>query len=63
MLNGIKLLATNLIAGIIIYKIQLNDCVNAEYKDSISFIFSIWTYGVEIWGCASKSNISIIQRS
>jgi hypothetical protein len=22
----------------------------------------IWTYRVEIWGCASKSNISIIQR-
>jgi hypothetical protein len=23
----------------------------------------IWTYGLELWGCASKSNISIIQRS
>jgi hypothetical protein len=23
----------------------------------------IWTYGAKIWGCASKSNISIIQRS
>jgi hypothetical protein len=22
-----------------------------------------WTYGEEIWGCASKSNILIIQRS
>jgi hypothetical protein len=23
----------------------------------------IWTYGMELWGCASKSNITIIQRS
>jgi hypothetical protein len=23
----------------------------------------IWTNGLELWGCASKSNISIIQRS
>jgi hypothetical protein len=23
---------------------------------------SIWTYGFELWGCASKSNITIIQR-
>jgi hypothetical protein len=30
------------------------------YKTIIKLI---WTYGVEIWGCASKSNISIIQRS
>jgi hypothetical protein len=28
-----------------------------------TIIKTIWTYGVEIWGCASKSNISIIQRS
>jgi hypothetical protein len=28
-----------------------------------TIIKQIWTYGVEIWGCASKSNISIIQRS
>jgi hypothetical protein len=27
-----------------------------------TIIKPIWTYGVEIWGCASKSNISIIQR-
>jgi hypothetical protein len=26
-------------------------------------IIPIWTYGMELWGCASKSNISIIQRS
>jgi hypothetical protein len=24
---------------------------------------SIWTYGIELWGCASKSNIAIIQRA
>lgn len=23
----------------------------------------IWIYGIEIWGCASKSNIAIVQRS
>jgi hypothetical protein len=28
-----------------------------------TIIKPIWRYGVEIWGCASKSNISIIQRS
>jgi hypothetical protein len=22
----------------------------------------IWTYGIELWGCATKSNIAIIQR-
>jgi len=22
----------------------------------------VWTYGIELWGCASKSNIAIIQR-
>jgi hypothetical protein len=26
-------------------------------------IVPIWTFGLELWGCASKSNISIIQRS
>jgi hypothetical protein len=28
-----------------------------------TIIKPIWTYGVEIWGCASKSNIYVIQRS
>jgi hypothetical protein len=23
----------------------------------------IWTYGIELWGCASKSSITIMQRS
>lgn len=27
-----------------------------------TIITPIWTYGIEIWGCASKSNIAIIQR-
>jgi hypothetical protein len=27
-----------------------------------SIIAPIWTYGLELWGCASKSNIAIIQR-
>ena len=25
-------------------------------------IAPVWTYGLELWGCASKSNIAIIQR-
>jgi hypothetical protein len=28
-----------------------------------TIIKPIWTYGAEIWGCASKSNISIIKKS
>jgi hypothetical protein len=28
-----------------------------------TIIIPIWTYGLELWGCAIKSNISIIQRS
>jgi hypothetical protein len=28
-----------------------------------TIIIHICTYGLELWGCASKSNISIIQRS
>jgi hypothetical protein len=28
-----------------------------------TIIKPIWTYGAEIWGCASKSNISIVQKS
>jgi hypothetical protein len=28
-----------------------------------TIIKPIWAYGAEIWGCTSKSNISIIQRS
>ena len=28
-----------------------------------TIIKPIWTYGIELWGCASRSNIEIIQRS
>jgi hypothetical protein len=28
-----------------------------------TIIKPIWVYGIDLWGCASKSNISIIQRS
>jgi hypothetical protein len=28
-----------------------------------AIIKPIWTYGIELWGCTSKSNITIIQRS
>ena len=27
-----------------------------------AIIKPIWTYGVELWGCSSKSNVNIIQR-
>lgn len=27
-----------------------------------TIITPIWTYGIEIWGCASKSNIALLQR-
>jgi hypothetical protein len=27
-----------------------------------SIITPIWTYGIELWGCSSKSNIAVIQR-
>jgi hypothetical protein len=22
----------------------------------------VWTYGIELWGCATKSNLAVIQR-
>jgi hypothetical protein len=28
-----------------------------------AIIIHFWTYGLEFWGCASKSNTSVIQRS
>lgn len=28
-----------------------------------AIIIPVWTYGIELWGCASKSNINIIQRA
>jgi hypothetical protein len=28
-----------------------------------TIIKPIWTYGIELWGCASKSSIAIMQRS
>jgi hypothetical protein len=27
-----------------------------------SIITPIWTYGIELWGCACKSNIAVIQK-
>jgi hypothetical protein len=43
-------------------------CYKAKHNEDMtifpySIIKPIWVYGVEIWGCASKTNISIIQRS
>jgi hypothetical protein len=28
-----------------------------------AIIIPIWMYGLQLWGCASKSNISLIQKS
>jgi hypothetical protein len=30
------------------------------YKAAMKFI---WSYGIELWGCASKSNVVIVERS
>jgi hypothetical protein len=34
-----------------------------EFKHFSTVIKPIWTYGLELWGCASKANIAIIQRA
>jgi hypothetical protein len=40
---------------------------NIEVENKIliykTIIIRIWTYSLELWGCASKYNISIIERS
>jgi hypothetical protein len=45
--------------------IGINSKLSLENKILLykTIIKPIWTYGVEIWGCARKSNIYIIQRS
>ncbi|VVC24257.1 Reverse transcriptase domain [Cinara cedri] len=43
----------------------LLDHIIIPQKDSakyLAIIKPIWTYGIQLWGCASKSNIQIIQR-
>ena len=50
---------------------KLNWLIGKKSKLSIAnkiliyktIIIPIWTYGLELWGCSSKSNITIIQRS
>jgi len=39
-----------------------NSNLSLEYKLLVykAVIKSIWTYGIELWGCASKSNAAII---
>lgn len=49
---------------------QMNWIIGRKSKLSLSnklllykvIIIPIWTYGIQIWGCAKKSNIDIIQR-
>jgi len=33
-----------------------------RHNDKVSLITPIWTYCIELWGCACKSNTAIIQR-
>ncbi|CAH1973706.1 unnamed protein product [Acanthoscelides obtectus] len=50
---------------------ELNWLIGRKSKLSIenklliykAIIKPIWTYGIELWGCASKSNLSIIRRA
>jgi len=28
----------------------------------VTVLKPVWTYGIELWGCATKSNIAVIQR-
>ncbi|CAH1974993.1 unnamed protein product [Acanthoscelides obtectus] len=50
---------------------ELNWLIGRKSKLSIenklliykAIIKPIWTYGIELWGCASKPNLSIIQRA
>lgn len=49
---------------------QMNWLIGRQSKLSLSnklllykvMIVPIWTYGIQVWGCAKKSNINIIQR-
>jgi hypothetical protein len=36
--------------------------VNNKFLLYKSIITPIWTYGIELWGCACKSNMAVIQR-
>jgi hypothetical protein len=31
-------------------------------KQNTPLLRPVWTYGIELWGCANKSNIAIMQR-
>jgi hypothetical protein len=39
-------------------------CLSLENKVLLykAIIKPVWTYGIELWGCSSKSNVNIIQR-
>jgi hypothetical protein len=42
---------------------KLNLAIEIKLLIYKTIIIPMWTYGLELWGCASKSSISIIQRS
>ena len=56
---------TDLKAKEINWLIGRNSNLSLENKLLVykAVIKPIWTYGIEFWGCANKSNIAIIQRS
>jgi hypothetical protein len=41
---------------------QIVTNANYTHRKQINGTFTIWTYGIALWGCASKSNISVMQR-
>jgi len=47
-----------------IYGSHFNDSLSLENKVLVYkvAIKPIWTYGIELWGCASNSSIAILQR-
>jgi hypothetical protein len=48
----------------IYYLIRKHFSLSLENKLLISktVLKPVWTYGIELWGCATKSNIAVIQR-
>jgi len=57
--------ASNLTSKLRRYTGSLENIPLYRWKTSLSSIKvlkPVWTYGIELWGCASKSNIAVIQR-
>ena len=53
--------------GKLIKYLQQQTVFNASRNEKcvtfwVTFYLFVWTYGIELWGCATKSNIAVIQR-